>query len=50
LPSIAAMDADVISIETARSQMELLEGFARFRYPSAIGPGVYDTRDRRSQS
>jgi 5-methyltetrahydropteroyltriglutamate--homocysteine methyltransferase len=42
LPSIAAMDADVISIETARSQMELLEGFARFRYPSAIGPGVYD--------
>lgn len=42
LPSIAAMDADVISIETARSQMELLEGFALYRYPSAIGPGVYD--------
>ena len=42
LPSIGAMDADVISIETARSQMELLEGFARYRYPSAIGPGVYD--------
>ncbi|WP_445194043.1 5-methyltetrahydropteroyltriglutamate--homocysteine S-methyltransferase [Sphingomonas sp. Tas61C01] len=42
LPSIAAMDTDVISIETARSQMELLEGFARYRYPSAIGPGVYD--------
>src|SRR3546814_9145727 len=36
------MDADVISIETARSQMELLEGFARYRYPAAIGPGVYD--------
>jgi len=42
LPSIGAMDTDVISIETARSQMELLEGFARYRYPSAIGPGVYD--------
>ncbi|MET0247747.1 MAG: 5-methyltetrahydropteroyltriglutamate--homocysteine S-methyltransferase [Sphingomonas sp.] len=42
LPSIGAMDADVISIETARSQMELLEGFARYRYPAAIGPGVYD--------
>ncbi|MBN9788307.1 5-methyltetrahydropteroyltriglutamate--homocysteine S-methyltransferase [Pseudonocardia sp. TMWB2A] len=42
LPSIGAMDTDVISIETARSQMELLEGFAAYRYPSAIGPGVYD--------
>ncbi len=42
LPAIGAMDTDVISIETARSQMELLEGFAAFAYPSAIGPGVYD--------
>lgn len=42
LPSIGAMDTDVISIETARSQMELLEGFAAYDYPSAIGPGVYD--------
>ena len=42
LPAIGAMDTDVISIETARSQMELLEGFAAYRYPSAIGPGVYD--------
>jgi 5-methyltetrahydropteroyltriglutamate--homocysteine methyltransferase len=42
LPSIGAMDTDVISIETARSHMELLEGFAAYRYPSAIGPGVYD--------
>lgn len=42
LHAIGAMDADVISIETARSQMELLEGFAAYRYPSAIGPGVYD--------
>jgi len=47
LPSIAAMDTDVISIETARSQMELLEGFARYRYPSAIGPGVYDIHSAR---
>ncbi len=42
LSNIGAMDTDVISIETARSQMELLEGFARYRYPSEIGPGVYD--------
>ena len=42
LTDIGAMDTDVISIETARSQMELLEGFARYRYPSEIGPGVYD--------
>jgi 5-methyltetrahydropteroyltriglutamate--homocysteine methyltransferase len=47
LPSIAAMDADVISIETARSQMELLEAFAAYRYPSAIGPGVYDIHSAR---
>lgn len=42
LPAIGALDTDVISIETARSQMELLEGFAAYDYPSAIGPGVYD--------
>src|SRR5690606_7890197 len=38
---IAAMDADVITIETSRSQMELLEAFANFDYPNEIGPGVY---------
>lgn len=42
LPAIAAMDADVITIETARSHMELLEAFRDFDYPNAIGPGVYD--------
>jgi 5-methyltetrahydropteroyltriglutamate--homocysteine methyltransferase len=42
LPSIAAMDADVISIETSRSDMELLDAFAQFKYPNEIGPGVYD--------
>ncbi len=42
IDSIAAMDADVISIETARSKMELLQAFSRFRYPNEIGPGVYD--------
>ncbi len=40
--AIARMDADVISLETSRSQMELLQAFARFRYPNEIGPGVYD--------
>jgi 5-methyltetrahydropteroyltriglutamate--homocysteine methyltransferase len=39
---IAAMDADVISIETSRSDMELLDGFVDFRYPNEIGPGVWD--------
>lgn len=40
--SIGAMDADVISIETARSKMELLSAFTAYRYPNEIGPGVYD--------
>ena len=42
LPDIAAMDADVITIETSRSGMELLRGFGAFKYPNEIGPGVYD--------
>ena len=42
MDSIAALDADVISIETSRSDMELLEAFERFEYPNEIGPGVYD--------
>ncbi len=42
LPAIAAMDADVITIETSRSDMELLRGFGTFNYPNEIGPGVYD--------
>jgi 5-methyltetrahydropteroyltriglutamate--homocysteine methyltransferase len=42
LPWIAAMDADVITIETSRSDMELLDGFGAFAYPNDIGPGVYD--------
>ncbi|ATL45370.1 5-methyltetrahydropteroyltriglutamate--homocysteine S-methyltransferase [Elizabethkingia sp. HX WHF] len=39
---IADMDADVITIECSRSQMELLDAFADFEYPNDIGPGVYD--------
>jgi 5-methyltetrahydropteroyltriglutamate--homocysteine methyltransferase len=42
MPAIAEMDADVISIETSRSDMELLEAFRDFRYPNEIGPGVWD--------
>lgn len=42
ISSIAAMDADVITIETARSDMELLDSFQRFQYPNEIGPGTYD--------
>lgn len=44
---IAAMDADVITIETSRSQMELLDAFADFKYPNEIGPGVYDIHSPR---
>lgn len=47
LASIAAMDADVITIETSRSDMELLEAFSEFAYPNAIGPGVYDIHSPR---
>jgi 5-methyltetrahydropteroyltriglutamate--homocysteine methyltransferase len=47
LEAIAKMDADVMSIETSRSKMELLHDFARFRYPNAIGPGVYDIHSPR---
>jgi 5-methyltetrahydropteroyltriglutamate--homocysteine methyltransferase len=41
------MDADVITIETSRSQMELLDVFADFKYPNEIGPGVYDIHSPR---
>ncbi|GAB3646973.1 5-methyltetrahydropteroyltriglutamate--homocysteine S-methyltransferase [Echinicola sediminis] len=44
---IAAMDADVITIECSRSQMELLDAFAAFQYPNEIGPGVYDIHSPR---
>ena len=40
--SVAALDADVITIETSRSNMELLKAFEAFNYPNEIGPGVYD--------
>jgi 5-methyltetrahydropteroyltriglutamate--homocysteine methyltransferase len=47
MPAIAEMDADVISIETSRSDMELLEAFRDFRYPNEIGPGVWDIHSPR---
>ena len=47
LPAIAEMDADVITIETSRSRMELLDGFGQFKYPNEIGPGVYDIHSPR---
>jgi len=42
IEAIAALDADVITIETARSDMELLDAFHDFAYPNEIGPGIYD--------
>lgn len=42
MDAIAAMDADVITIENSRSDMELLQAFVSFEYPNEIGPGVYD--------
>lgn len=50
ISDIAAMDADVITIETSRSQMELLDAFADFNYPNDIGPGVYDIHSPRIPS
>jgi 5-methyltetrahydropteroyltriglutamate--homocysteine methyltransferase len=47
MPSIAELDADVITIETSRSNMELLEAFVDFQYPNEIGPGVYDIHSPR---
>ena len=47
---IAMMDADVITIECARSQMELLDAFVKFKYPNEIGPGVYDIHSPRVPS
>ncbi|MDR0658218.1 MAG: 5-methyltetrahydropteroyltriglutamate--homocysteine S-methyltransferase [Mediterranea sp.] len=50
ITSIAAMDADVITIETSRSQMELLDAFINYKYPNDIGPGVYDIHSPRIPS
>ena len=47
IEAVAQLDADVISIETSRSRMELLDAFARYRYPNGIGPGVYDIHSPR---
>ena len=47
LDAIASMDADVITIETSRSDMELLNAFGDFKYPNDIGPGVYDIHSPR---
>lgn len=50
IKNIADMDADVITIECSRSQMELLDAFANFKYPNEIGPGVYDIHSPRVPS
>lgn len=50
IEAVGAMDADVISIETSRSQMELLDAFAQYHYPNDIGPGVYDIHSPRVPS
>lgn len=47
IEAVAALDADVITIETSRSNMELLEAFVGFKYPNEIGPGVYDIHSPR---
>jgi 5-methyltetrahydropteroyltriglutamate--homocysteine methyltransferase len=47
IDAVAAMDADVVSMETSRSGMELLDAFANFSYPNGIGPGVYDIHSPR---
>jgi 5-methyltetrahydropteroyltriglutamate--homocysteine methyltransferase len=50
IESIAAFDADVISIEASRSRMELLRAFRDFEYPNEIGPGIFDIHSPRVPS
>ncbi|MBV9229228.1 MAG: 5-methyltetrahydropteroyltriglutamate--homocysteine S-methyltransferase, partial [Chloroflexi bacterium] len=50
LEAIGAMDADVISIEASRSQLDLLKAFVTYHYPNAIGPGIYDIHSPRVPS
>ncbi|MGY3803902.1 5-methyltetrahydropteroyltriglutamate--homocysteine S-methyltransferase [Pigmentibacter ruber] len=50
LPAIIALDADVISIEMSRSQLELFSDFTKISYPNEIGPGVYDIHSPRIPS
>ena len=50
IEAIAELDADVISMESSRSEMELLEAFRTFRYPNDIGPGVWDIHSPRVPS
>ena len=50
LQAIAELDADVITIEASRSDMELLDAFREFRYPNDIGPGVYDVHSPQVQT
>ncbi len=47
IESVGALDADVISIEASRSQMDLLDAFGAYKYPNEIGPGVYDIHSPR---
>jgi len=47
IESVAALDADVVSIEAARSELDLLDAFVKFKYPNDIGPGVYDIHSPR---
>jgi len=47
IDSVAALDADVVSIEAARSRLELLDSFVKFKYPNDIGPGVFDIHSPR---
>jgi 5-methyltetrahydropteroyltriglutamate--homocysteine methyltransferase len=48
--AIAALDADVLSIEASRSDLELLAAFRTYQYPNDIGPGVYDIHSPRIPS
>lgn len=50
IESIAALDADVISVEASRSRMELLDAFSKYEYPNQIGPGVWDIHSPRVPS
>ena len=47
IDAVAAMDADVISMENSRSDGALMETFRAHPYPNEVGPGVYDIHSPR---
>ena len=50
IPSIDAMDADVISFEASRSQLSIIDALKAHHFQTLVGPGVYDIHSPRIPS